>query len=331
MKPTTIYFWVNASPAIGLGHFNRCIALAGLFEERGELIFHMNESLPACKDICDQLNIRLQQGSFHELVSMVDQYTVIVTDDYSCTTELQKELKQKGCTLISVDDIHQFHFVSDIVINHGTINPSLYSVETYTQLLLGPEYAILKPDFLMPDRVVQPAKSNQKLLVCLGGTDPAGYTLEVVNHLINIKGHYECNVLTTSGNTRFKEILDLPDKNQSIKVFHDLSPGELIRLFRGMDIAILPASTIAYEACSVGVGLLVGISAENQRDIYHTLTSRNLALGMGYFDEVTFEVIQQHLNELSPERINHQLVQQKNIFDGQSLERLKSIITRIFD
>jgi spore coat polysaccharide biosynthesis predicted glycosyltransferase SpsG len=45
--------------------------------------------------------------------------------------------------------MHAHHFVADAVINHaGGIEASRYSVEPYTQLCLGPAYALLRKPFI---------------------------------------------------------------------------------------------------------------------------------------------------------------------------------------
>jgi spore coat polysaccharide biosynthesis predicted glycosyltransferase SpsG len=70
--------------------------------------------------------------------------------------------------LVYIDDIHDKHFVSDVVINHAAgIQKESYSVAPYTCLLLGTNYALLRPEFLNYDK----RKEGSSLLVCLGGSD----------------------------------------------------------------------------------------------------------------------------------------------------------------
>lgn len=331
MNAKRIYFWVNASSTIGLGHFNRCIAMAEIMSDIGEVAFFMEESLPQCEQICNDLNYKLRNGSFNDFIVGLSAGMVVVTDDYGFNTELQRIIKEKGCYLISIDDIHEFHFVSDIVINHGTINTSLYSIEPYTKLLLGPKFAILKSNFLICDNLDLKKSSIDKILVCFGGTDPMGYTMEIIDYINCSGSNYESFVITTSGNRRLNDLLELSKSNHSINVYYDLHPSDLINLMVQADIAILPASTIAYEACSIGLGLIVGISADNQRDIYQTLCENSLALGLGNFDQLKGESLVNALNSLTIDQINKQIHQQKFIFDGKSHDRLKSIISSTFE
>ena len=68
----------------------------------------------------------------------------MVLDNYFFTTDYQRAIKHKGCRLVCVDDMHDKHYVADVVINHGQTNPALFDVEFYTRLCLGFDWALLR-------------------------------------------------------------------------------------------------------------------------------------------------------------------------------------------
>ena len=73
---------------------------------------------------------------------------IVVLDGYNFDTVYQTEIKSKGCKLVCIDDIHAYHFVADVVINHAPdISREQYSCESYTKLYLGTEYLLLKKLF----------------------------------------------------------------------------------------------------------------------------------------------------------------------------------------
>src|SRR4030095_2375161 len=74
---------------------------------------------------------------------------IVVLDGYNFKTTYQQQIKSKGCKLVCIDDIHAYHFVADVVINHAPgIDAKQYSCEAYTQLYLGTKYVLLKKIFL---------------------------------------------------------------------------------------------------------------------------------------------------------------------------------------
>ena len=73
---------------------------------------------------------------------------MVVIDGYQFDTEYQQKVKKSGASLVCLDDLHNQHFVADIIINHAPgVDPGKYSAEPYTQYLLGPSYALLRPAF----------------------------------------------------------------------------------------------------------------------------------------------------------------------------------------
>lgn len=72
----------------------------------------------------------------------------MVLDNYFFTTDYQRAIKEKGCCLVCVDDMHDKHYVADVVINHGLTDESLFDVEPYTKLCLGFDWALLRHPFI---------------------------------------------------------------------------------------------------------------------------------------------------------------------------------------
>ena len=72
----------------------------------------------------------------------------MVLDNYFFTTDYQRTIKEKGCCLVCVDDMHDKHYVADVVINHGLTDESLFDVEPYTKLCLGGDWALLRHPFI---------------------------------------------------------------------------------------------------------------------------------------------------------------------------------------
>ena len=42
---------------------------------------------------------------------------IVVLDGYHFDTNYQTKIKQKGCKLVCIDDLHDKHFVADIIIH----------------------------------------------------------------------------------------------------------------------------------------------------------------------------------------------------------------------
>ncbi|MEO6830804.1 MAG: hypothetical protein ABI169_01290, partial [Chitinophagaceae bacterium] len=139
-----IYFRADGSNAMGVGHIYRCCALAQILESEFQCCFLLSKA--AEKEIIavvaahfseyQQLNT---DNEAQEVANLLTSEDIAVLDGYHFDTEYQKIIKSSGAKLVCVDDIAQYEFVADVVINHaGGINADIYSLAPDTKLYLGP-------------------------------------------------------------------------------------------------------------------------------------------------------------------------------------------------
>ena len=85
-------------------------------------------------------------------------------------TEYQQQIKDKGCKLVCIDDIHDKHYVADVVINHAPgLDKNNFSVEPYTKLCLGLDYVLLRKPFLEKPIAANKEIKYNKVFICFGG------------------------------------------------------------------------------------------------------------------------------------------------------------------
>ena len=91
-----------------------------------------------------------------------------------------KAIKEKGCSLVCIDDRKGQQFYTDVIINHviGISESDMITLKP-ARLLLGTDYALLRKCFMWAMR--QPAIYNpesEEVLVAMGGTD---YNLSLIH------------------------------------------------------------------------------------------------------------------------------------------------------
>ncbi len=111
---------------------------------------------------------------------------IVVLDNYFFTTDYQLAIKQKGCRLVCIDDMHDKHYVADVVINHGQTNPALFDVDltpgSVWDLIGHCSQAVLKAakrKSISSDRI-------EKVAVCFGGSDIHDITGYFVNQVLRL-------------------------------------------------------------------------------------------------------------------------------------------------
>jgi UDP-2,4-diacetamido-2,4,6-trideoxy-beta-L-altropyranose hydrolase len=272
-----IYFRADGNTNIGFGHVIRCMALADMLKDQFECIFvtrFLNKYiLEEIEKSCSSY-IKLKEDDyehFDEFLSFIKKEDIVVLDNYFFGTDYQKLIKSIECKLICIDDIHDKHYVADVVINHGPgLTEGLFSVENYTKLCLGLDYALLRKPFL---NVVQRKRIGFKnCLVCIGGADRYNITSKILILLEESLYVETIDVIIGSSflfQTELENIIDCSKKE--VKLHSGLSSIEMFDRMHSSDFGIFPASTISLEAISVGLPFMVGYYVENQEELYNNL------------------------------------------------------------
>lgn len=327
MQNPKLIIRADGNATIGLGHIHRTLALADYLKDYFDISFYSYQPNGLVKDLITNKGYKLQNlpspdfenaSLFTNLISKQD---VVVLDGYNFKTEYQKTLKHNGNKVVAIDDLNNWENVADAVINHGYSGKD-YKLSPGSKLYPGLQYAIIKPEILQADKSSE-KKSNNKILVCIGGTDPEGYSEKIINALLK-ETDKQISLLTYPLNPAFGKLEELSSQNSSrLKLFHSLNPGSLIELIKTNDMAILQPSNIALEAMALGIHISLVQTAENQKYILETLISSKCAV------ELDLNNIGKSINSVSVNQINEQLKQQSQILDGRSPARLLDIVNSL--
>ena len=325
---TTIIFRADGSNTMGLGHLVRSLALARMLKADFDCQFATINPSPdfisQINEVCEKLieipefNTSEEEANYlakHHLTGN----EIIALDGYHFKTEHQRILKNTGCKVVSIDDIHESHFVSDAIINHaGGIQKAQYSAEKDTQFHLGLDYVLLRPAFSEVAKNRQILKSTPNAFVCLGGADPKNDTLEVLKKLEASKVVKSCFVIIGAAYKHRVALQKFIDNSAiELTISENISAEKMVEIMRLCPIAITSPSTISIEYLTVGGQLYLHQIADNQTNLRNYLTKSEVA-----FDFSEFPITDTN-------KIENALSQQKNLIDGKSPLRLRNIFREL--
>ena len=329
-----LFFRVDAGPSIGLGHFIRSSALAGMLSDffNCKIVTHDLPELlldNSCAAF-DQV-ILLDQTDVASLSSHVPDGSVIILDGYHFDHAYQAALKKKEYFLVSIDDIQTTHFVSDIVLNHGVnINPNDYLCEPYTKLYTGLNYMMLREPFfkvMMEDRNIEQVRN---LLVIPGGNDMKDISITLLESGIEDSFNH-VHFIAGAGTVSFDKLMKVGGGRSNVTIHENLSAADLIRIAKSCDVCICTPSGISYELSCIGIGLILCMIAENQRHFFDFFLQNNLAVGCRYGVEKDKDNLLPYIHALRSHvsRVNQQISNQKAIFNINSKANLLNIFQAI--
>ena len=323
MKPK-IYIRADGNSEIGLGHVIRSLALAEMLKEEFSCTFatrfltdYINSE---AKKVCDEV-VKLPESEEHfdAFLTLLSGDEMVVLDNYFFDTNYQKAIKNKGCKLVCIDDIHEQHFVADVVVNHApSALQSDYSVESYTKCLLGTKYALLRTPLLHLAKLPKQFSEAKKAFVCFGGSDYNNITQRVVEQLYAFESIDKIEVVMGSAYPYKAELQRLSEKHPNkIVLYTNLNADELAGVLSQCHFAIVPCSSILWECMAAKLPVVTGYFADNQKAIANYFVDKNIGCVVGDFNTDMFS--EQDILNLSQHNVNVIA----SYIDGASGNRLK--------
>lgn len=324
-----------------MGHVARCLALADMLNDEFSVAFAIQNPDSATLE-----TIKVSLPSVILLPGTSDYYAdcvnftehlhpdvIVVLDGYHFNTAYQQKIKEAGCKVVYIDDLHAGHQVADCIINHAEgLNPSLYEAEAYTRFYLGACYALLRRPFLNLSGSRETGEVK-KVFINMGAADKDNVTQKFAEALLELPHIDEIHVMLGAVNPNLAKIKALCGKagREKLSIHINISAEKLRDLLTECDIAVCPASTISMEACAVGIGLLSGFTAENQKNILAGLKAKRVLTDLGNLNQVEKDQIRSAIITLSdqPGLIGPMIANQKKLIDGRSAARLKTLFREL--
>ena len=292
----------DAGPQIGIGHVMRCLALAQAWlKVGGKATFVSAADNPVLEARLIEegmhiAHIGAQPGSDEDVQQTVrrarrKETAWVVVDGYHFGATYQHALKANALRVFWIDDYgHAEYYAADWVLNQNIhADESLYrNRESYTRLLLGPRYALLRGEFLnWRNRRRSIPGVARKVLVTMGGGDPANITLRVIRALdkVAVEG-LEIIVVVGSTNPNV-EMLKATVRESKLIIQLKQTTSEMPELMAWADLAVSGGGSTCWELTFMGVPSLVMVLAENQLGIAGGLEQAGVAINLGWSHQVS--------------------------------------------
>lgn len=331
-KPKVI-FRADGGSEIGLGHITRSLALADMLKKDFRTIFLTSAPSPEIqskiKDICEDIIILPETKNLNEeanylAAEFIERGDIVVLDGYNFTTEYQKIIKLKQTRVVCIDDIHAYHFIADIVINHspGT-EKERYSAESYTKFLLGADYALLRKPFIDAAEAGCKNKKGNTVFISFGGFDKFNITEKVIEICLQVENLNELHVVV--GLSHADIIMRKFNNIDKVKIHANLTAQQMCDLMCRCTLAICPASTVVMEAAATGLKIISGFYVSNQESPYQNLARLKYVYPLGDFNMIkTNDLVNalNHVNDLN-------LAKPDKLIDGKQPERFQKVFKEL--
>ena len=333
----------DADATRGSGHVMRCLALVQAWRERGGPAWFLSrcanaalreriqaagaEFLSLAPDASTELDLQSTLALITELTP-----SFIVLDGYEFDLDYQCALRASRHRLMVIDDTVRLpRYDADVLLNQNLGAAGLnYNYNPDAVLLLGPEYALLRREFVhWRSRLHTVPETARKILVTLGGSDPDNVTLKVIEALRQLEtARLQIRVVAGPANPHIDELgqaaAAFPGGLELLVAVPDMAP-----LMSWADLAVTGAGSTCWELACLGVPALSLVIAENQRSIAEQLGAAGVLVNLGWHNDVAVERIATSVDGLlySSFRRLRMSQQGRALVDGKGAARVAAALS----
>ena len=305
-----VVFRTDASIQIGTGHVMRCLTLAE------ELTRHGNQCFFVCRDHSGHLGDVISGKGFELILlpAPTDQSQVrksgnlddyvewlgvlweedaqqtrnaisplkpdwLIVDHYALDAQWERTLASAVADIMVIDDLANRPHDCTLLLDQNLgrfLSDYEGLVPAKCERLIGPQFALLRPEFLAVREKSLLRRRNpeiKRILISLGGVDPANITGQILGVLENtiLPTHTEVDIILGVAAPNFEDVrqraTQLPFKATVSRNVTDMAARMCLA-----DLSIGAAGSTSWERCCIGLPAITIILAENQRAIAEAIS-----------------------------------------------------------
>jgi UDP-2,4-diacetamido-2,4,6-trideoxy-beta-L-altropyranose hydrolase len=268
----------DADESVGTGHVVRCSALLGRLRLTQASVTLVSTSLPdGTRSTVEQLGWTVREIGIQpsqsadatatlSALSDVGSADLVVVDHYGLSAEWEQAVQAEEARMVVVDDLadrpHSCDVLIDPTIDDRSADRYAGLVGARTVLLLGPSYALLRPEF---EGVVPRHRTGivHRLLVFLGGATSADDVIPLLSALARLGQRAPATTIVLGDAFVGRDRVHRATTNHPGITVLDRT-DDMAGLLAEADLAIGATGGAQWERCATGVPTLTVLTAHNQ-------------------------------------------------------------------
>lgn len=261
----------------------------------------------------------------------------LVVDHYALDRCWESALRSNCHHLMVIDDLADRSHECDLLLdqNLGRKEQDYYTLlNPETRLLVGPKYALLRPEFAYwrtRSLLRREKPALKSLLITMGGVDQVNATGKVLNALKGCAIPKNIKVTVVMGpNAPWLENVKQQATQMLWSVRVLVGVNNMAQLMTESDLAIGASGSTSWERCCLGLPTIQIVLAKNQEAIAAALDSAGAAVVVGIDDLLS--VLPKQLSEIGTmTRLQCMSAIASNVADGTGAEAVASVLLEDFN
>lgn len=342
MTRPSIFFRLDASPQIGLGHLRRCCVLAKACGEQGAIshffIRHQQLDLEGQPFPPDSVIHDIPWDATAETdadltIQLCQQHTISVgvVDHYRFPPGYQEKLNAAGLRWMQFGNHLHTHPLKAALVHDASpgAEGSTYARrippdQQAPHFLTGPSYALVDEAFRQQRAQLSPPSTRgiDTLLLTFGGGNDRGATLAALTWLDAAGYTGKRLILTTHLNPSLPELEEKARQSEQIELH--LDNWQPAPLMARCQLAICAGGTSLHELACLGVPPIIICIADNQIYPAQAWQKAGMSVNLGMLQDITETTATNQLRHLlqHPHKTTHMAQLCWQAQDGRGAERV---------
>jgi spore coat polysaccharide biosynthesis predicted glycosyltransferase SpsG len=347
MNRDPILIRVDATPRNGYEHLARCLTLAAALQRRRRPVYFLSQLEPGALGLVIKRggsewlraeNAAMTGEDLDETIREVRRLRpgAVVADTAEVSEAYLRTLAGTGALVTAMDNLAQVRFPSHILVN-PLLGPGKegYEIHPGTQLLLGPRYALVRPEVrrTRPLRAQEPPPmtlplgkgggGQYRVMVSLGEDDPNAETMELVRLLLGVPKVAKVDAVVRSWHPELEKLQALAEA-QADRLEVAVEPAEVTARIVRCHFAVTSGSGWSLELACVGVPQLLIVQSEAHWPNAQRLEEEGCATCLGWHANVSAQTIRLAVQNLLSDPLERQAMSRcgRKLIDGRGPDRL---------
>jgi len=328
----------DASVDLGIGHVMRCITLADVLCARGADVLFLSRDLPGHALIEARghaLQILPRSASWNMeidaaacLEALPGRVDWLIVDHYGLARDWERAMRARADRLLVIDDLADRPHDCELLLDQN-LQPEVHLrygawVSATCYCLLGPKYALLRPQFATARQALRERDGHvYRLLVFFGGTDAGRETLKALS-AIEMLGRPDLAVDVVIGQANVHQAaIAAACRGRPNATLH-CQVDDMAARMAAADLFVGAGGVSSWERCCLGLPALVLATADNQLIQSEVLARAGAQLYLGPAKSVTADRLTRLMEEVLnlPALLRHMASQGQGMVDGRGAERV---------
>ncbi|MCI0582966.1 MAG: UDP-2,4-diacetamido-2,4,6-trideoxy-beta-L-altropyranose hydrolase [Chloroflexi bacterium] len=314
---------------LGTGHVMRTQALATELRARGWTVVFAMDHLPGdlWADIGRAGFAVIAPGDVAESTAGKDPFDWVVVDHYGLDAAWHRSIRAAARRRLVIDDLADRPIAAEVLLDQNLDATSAKyrgRLEGRPRRLLGPRYALLRPEFAAARAAVRPvAPTVERIGVVMGGADATNVTALAVRASRHALPDAVIEVVLGPSYRHVPPAIDAG------VVIHRMPP--MAQLYASVDLAVAAGGTGALERCAMGVPTVTVRIADNQASVAEALARRGAAVDAGRTSDLDERMLADAIRRLAQDHAARAKMRDAGmaLVDGRGVTRVVGVLDPI--